>query len=50
MRNRPTTMILIVALLLAFATVVISSTLSADDRGAAHTMPDGKSMPGGAMP
>jgi hypothetical protein len=50
MRNRTSMMIVVAVVLIAFATVVIASTLSADSGGAAHTMPDGSSMKGDEMP
>lgn len=50
MPNRTTTLILIAIAVIAFATVVVSSTLSPDGGGAVHTMPDGSSMPKDDMP
>ena len=51
MRNRTTTMILVAVLMIAFATMVVASTLSADGGSdAGHTMPDGRTMMDGEMP
>jgi nitrate/nitrite-specific signal transduction histidine kinase len=50
MRNHRSALIVLAVLLIAFATVVISSTLSSNNGDAAHTMPDGGSMKGDSMP
>ena len=44
MRNRTLTLVLAVIVALAFAAVVVGSTLSGGDTGAAHTMQDGSTM------
>lgn len=49
MRARGTALIVAV-ILIAFAVVVITSTLSAGDEAATHTMPDGGTMQGDGMP
>jgi hypothetical protein len=50
MKNRTSTMIVVAILLIAFATVVVTSTSSPKSEGASHTMPDGSSMKGDDMP
>ncbi len=49
MRGRGTALIVAV-ILITFAAVVITSTLSASDERPAHTMPDGGTMQGDRMP
>jgi hypothetical protein len=50
MPNRTTSIIVVAILVIAFATVVVASTLSDGSRGAAHSMPDGSTMKDGEMP
>ena len=50
MRNRTSMVIVLAVVLIAFATVVVASTLSAAGGATAHSMPDGNSMEGAAMP
>ena len=45
-----TALIVALVIIIGFATVVVSSTLSGGDSGARHTMPDGSGMDGEAMP
>ena len=45
----PTRMLIVAAIVIAFATVVIASTLSSS-RAQTHAMPDGSSMQDGTMP
>jgi hypothetical protein len=49
-RSRRTTLIVVAVIMIAFATVVVGTTLSAGDGGVTHTMPDGSSMQGDRMP
>ena len=48
MRNRTVTVVLAVVVALAFAAVVVGSTLSGSD-GGAHTMQNGTTMPDDQM-
>lgn len=50
MRNRTSLIILLLVIILAFATSVVASTLSGDSAGGTHTMPDGSTMPEDEMP
>ena len=50
MRRSRSSVIVVVVILIAFATVVISSTLSAGEPEATHRMPDGAVMEGERMP
>lgn len=50
MPNRTTTIIVLAVLMIAFATLIVASTLSGGSRDAAHAMPDGSSMKDGEMP
>ena len=49
MKNKTSTMIVVAVVSIAFATVVVASSLS-NSKGASHTMPDGGSMKGDDMP
>jgi hypothetical protein len=48
--NRTSIAILVAVVLIAFATLVISSTLSTDDGASTHRMPDGSTMQSDDMP
>ena len=50
MRHNKSILIVAIVIALAFATVVISSTLSGGDSAAQHTMPGGGTMQGESMP
>ena len=47
---RSGTMLIVAVVLIAFAAVVITSTLAAGDDTPSHTMPDGRTMQDDPMP
>jgi hypothetical protein len=49
MPKRTLTILLAVIAILAFATVVVASTMSGDGGGSMHTMQDGRTMTGDQM-
>ena len=50
MRNRTSLIILVLVIVMGFATAVVASTLTGDTAGVSHTMPDGTTMPEQDMP
>lgn len=50
MQRRRSTYIVVAVIVIAFATVVMSSTLGSGGADATHRMPDGSTMQGDDMP